>query len=285
MKNIESVLTDEVINENHEIYQLHFNNLDQVIFDSAYIIDGLTLLKNPFYLEIKDRLLIINFIARLSVENIEQFISIVPELKQIILNQTKDLSPEDASIFFEETSSFDNKTKININKNVRIFFNKLRMESLKVVLGKNRIESGEYNIERISELLNTTIDKVFSMIADAYLNIAYEEELKLPMIGELTLYKDWKSDPKNAKRNAIDALNEIWGEYIKSGLLSQDILGGKHGFDPSLLMAVKNYARRNYLTISDILPSKKDRISREISEMSDEELRRSQNIYRSHLRR
>ncbi len=73
------------------------------------------------------------------------------------------------------------------------------------------------------------------------------------------LYNDWKKEPKNKGKNAIDCLNEYYGHYLQKGVLFQDDLGGKEGLDLPLSEAIKNFCKRNKLKTSDIIPPKTER--------------------------
>ena len=110
----------------------------------------------------------------------------------------------------------------------------------------------------------TTVEKIMSShnIISKKLERAVEVDYKayLPEKAPI-LYLNWKKEPRNKGKNAIDCLNEIYGHYLEQGVLFQDDLGGKDGLDLALNEAIKNYCKRNKLKTSDILPPKTERTS------------------------
>lgn len=116
---------------------------------------------------------------------------------------------------------------------------------------KNESEFQEA-IENIISTHNLTVKRL-----DRAVEVDYKAYLpeKAPK-----LYVDWKKEPENKGKNVLDCLNEIWGEYLKKGVLYQDNLRSKNGgLDKKLIEALNNYCRPKKLKVEDYIPKNTSR--------------------------
>ena len=112
-------------------------------------------------------------------------------------------------------------------------------------------------------------------LANRRLDSAIEVDFKayLPEKAPI-LYKEWKILDENTDKNPLDCLEEIYGAYLKQGVLFQDDLGGKDGLDPALMKAITNYCGSRKIDYKEIIRPKKEKSSALIEKNGEEKMKR-----------
>lgn len=83
------------------------------------------------------------------------------------------------------------------------------------------------------------------------------------------LYDKWKNKPENKGKSAIDCLNEVWGKYLKKGMLYQDNLRSKNGgLDKKLMEAIRNFCKNRKIKTESIIPKKSIRLDKDAKKIN-----------------
>lgn len=131
----------------------------------------------------------------------------------------------------------------------------------------------------------TNLAKDISLL-DKRLSRAVEVDYKayLPEKAPV-LYDDWKKDPQNKGKNALDCLEEIYGKYLQQGILFQDDLGGKKGLDAKLLKAIDNICFKQEEKLSNYIPKKTERIENLSKALTKEKSKAINALYKAKLKK
>ena len=128
---------------------------------------------------------------------------------------------------------------------------------------KKNIESSPVNVDNSS--VNETFDALNGILTSCFNNNnEAAEAFSLRVSNALDYYSNLKAMPlptkapesyenrQNKAENAVDFLNRVWGNYIKSGVIFRDEL---NSLDSKLIQAVRNYCfTKPDLDVDAILP-------------------------------
>jgi len=160
---------------------------------------------------------------------------------------------------------------------IRAYMDNMDPEELEQAIRENPLALSASN--EIRDEIKTLKNRI-----DNSIELPPTRELRLGIteVHEDAKWENWKL--KNPEETPLDCLDDVYGHWLKAGLIYQDDIGGVGGLDPDLMKAIRSHMSNHKLKVAQVEglpPAQKVRNERFFENLPQDTLRKFSSFKKS----